>query len=305
MPTQLSRRTGLAALAVLTLVPIGGCATADEARPAASQSTTAAPASADREFKELEGEFDARLGVYAIDTGSDRTLSYQEDERFAYCSTHKSLSVGAVLEQNSLKEMEKLITYTEEDLVAYSPITEKHVDEGMTLRAVSDAAVRYSDNTAANLLFEELGGTNGFGDALKGIGDDVTDVSRIEPDLSEGTPGDVRDTSTPQQMATDLREYTLGDTLSTKKRAILTDLLVRNTTGDELIRAGVPDGWKVGDKTGSGGYGTRNDIAVIWPPEDDPIVLAIMSSRDTKDAESDDKLIAESAEVAIDALTGK
>lgn len=317
MPTQFIRRAVLP-LASVALISLTAC-TASEAiaapsvpsSPVSSSPTTAGSTSAaastasatNREFKQLESDFDAQLGVFALDTGTNRSVAYRADQRFAYCSTFKALEAGAVLKQNSDKEMEEVITYTADDLVANSPITEKHVDTGMTLRELSDAAVRYSDNTAANLLFDELGGPKGFGAALKKIGDDVTHVDRIETALSEGVPGDIRDTSTPRTVAADLQKFSLGTVLNTKDRSQLNDWLLRNMTGDELIRAGVPEGWTVGDKTGSGGYGTRNDIAVLWPPTGAPIVLAIMSTRGIKDAEYDNALIAQAAKVTIAALT--
>jgi beta-lactamase class A len=127
-------------------------------------------------------------------------------------------------------------------------------------------------------------------------------VVRTEPGLSEAVPGDDRDTSTPRAMATSLEAFTLGDALPEDKREIITDMMIGNTTGDALIRAGVPDDWEVGDKTGLGGYGTRNDIAVLWPPEGDPIVLAVMSTREVQGAEPDDALIARAAEVVVRSL---
>ncbi len=162
--------------------------------------------------------------------------------------------------------------------------------------------MRYSDNTAANLLFKELGGPAEVDAALERIGDRTTQMNRIEPDLNEATPGDRRDTSTPRALATDLRKFVLGDVLDDQDKAALTDLLKRNTTGDKVIRAGVPEGWVVGDKTGSGGYGTRNDIAVIWPPRSAPIVLAVLSTRGEPDASTDDQLIADATEVIVDQL---
>ncbi|MFE6388315.1 class A beta-lactamase [Nocardiopsis dassonvillei] len=294
------RRTGLAALAAVVLVPATGCAAANgAATPEAEQSASGGPA---REFERLEEEFDARLGVYAVDTGSGEEVEHRPDERFAYASTHKALTAALVLQQNTPEEMEEVVTYTEEDLVDYSPITEQHVDTGMTLMEVADAAVRHSDNTAANLLFEELGGPDAFEDELEAIGDDVTDPERLETELNDWTPGDTSDTSTPRAMAGSLREFTLGDALPEDRREVLNNMLVNNTTGDELIRAGVPEGWRVGDKTGAGSHGTRNDIAVIWPPEGDPIVLAVMSSRDEEDAEYDNALIARAAEVVAEEL---
>ena len=169
---------------------------------------------------------------------------------------------------------------------AFSPVTEQRVGTSMTLKALCSAAVRYSDNTAANLLLDELGGPKGLDAILEELGDDVTRMERREPELNDWAPGDTRDTSTPRALARDLRAFVLGDVLEAPERAQLTRWLRTNTTGDALIRAGVPDGWKVGDKTGTGAtYGARNDIAVVWPPDRAPIVIAIMSNR----AEPDDR----------------
>ncbi|MBE7105190.1 class A beta-lactamase [Bacillus cereus] len=250
-------------------------------------------------FEKFEKEYDARLGVYAIDTGTKKTVEFRENERFAYASTFKALAVGAVLQQNSIEELNKIVTYTCDDLVTHSPITEQHVKTGMTLKDISEAAIRYSDNTAANILFKELGGPEGFETSLKKLGDQVTHAERIETELNEAVPGETRDTSTPRALATDLQAYTLGDILTHEKQTMLVDWLKRNTTGDNLIRAGVPKGWEVGDKTGGGGYGTRNDIAIVWPPNREPIVLAILSSRDKQDATCNDELIAQATKVVM------
>lgn len=131
----------------------------------------------------------------------------------------------------------------------------------------------------------------------------MTHVDRIEPELNTAVPGDVRDTSTPRALARDLHAYVLGRALPAEKRAILTDWLVRNTTGDETIRAGVPAGWTVGDKTGSGAaYGARNDIAVLWPPRRAPIVLSVLTSRPRPEDPSDNALLAAATRVAVSAL---
>ncbi len=251
------------------------------------------------DFTELEDRYDARLGVFALDTGSGQTVQHRDDERFAYASTIKALAAAAVLEKTSSRELDQVLRYDQSDLVPYSPITEKHVDEGMTLRAVCDAALRYSDNTAGNLLFRELGGPAALDRQLEAIGDRTTRVVRNEPSLNEATPDDRRDTSTPAALGADLRRYVLGDVLTSADRRLLTHWLRRNTTGDSLVRAGVPDGWTVGDKSGAGGFGTRNDIAVVWPPDKAPIVLTVMSSRDTPDAEYDDALIADATRAAL------
>lgn len=314
-PSRPTRSARLAA-AVLALTPLLACSPSASAQvstgptalapavPASSAGeTTSRSGRADRQFAFLEKSFDARLGVYALDTGTHRTVGYRAGERFAFASTAKVLSAANVLKQSSDADLDRVILYTENDLVSYSPITEKHVATGMSLREICDAALRYSDNTAANLLFAELGGPKKLDAALERIGDRTTHVDRVEPELNTAVPGDVRDTSTPRVLAADLNQYALGPVLNRTDRGLLTGWMRSNTTGDALIRAGVPAGWTVADKTGSAAYGTRNDIAVLWPPNGAaPIVLAVLSTRDTQDAAYDNALIARATTVTLAAL---
>ncbi|EJS10612.1 class A beta-lactamase BlaIII [Bacillus mycoides] len=253
-------------------------------------------------FAKLEKEYDAKLGIYALDTGTNQTVAYHSDDRFAFTSTSKSLAVGALLRKNSLEALDQRITYTHEDLSNYNPITEKHVDTGMTLKELADASVRYSDSTAHNLILKQLGGPSEFEKILREMGDTVTTSERFEPELNEVHPGETHDTSTPEAIAKTLQSFTLGTALPIEKRELLVDWMKRNTTGDNLIRAGVPKGWEVADKTGAGSYGTRNDIAIIWPPNKKPIVLAILSNHDKEDAKYDDKLIADATKVVLNTL---
>jgi len=240
-----------------------------------------------------------------LDTGTNQTVTYRPDERFAYASTHKALAVGVLLQQKSIEDLNQRITYTREDLVNYNPITEENVDTGMTLKELADASLRFSDNTAQNLILKQIGGPIGFKKALEEIGDNVTNPERYEPDLNEVKPGETHDTSTPRALATSLQAFTLGNILPTAKRELLIDWMKRNTTGDTLIRAGVPTDWEVADKTGAGSYGTRNDIAIIWPSEGDPIILVILSSREKIDADYNDKLIVETTQEVIKSLKQK
>lgn len=311
MPWSMTRNVVSAALVPMALV-LTGCSSpdapsgpADPPPPAAAPAEPAAPPPpirVDSGFARLEEEFDAGLGVYALDTGTEQAVEFQADERFAYCSTFKVLAFGAVLDRTPADGLDRVVTFSEADLVFHSPVTQEHVSTGMTLRELGDAALRHSDNTASNLLLEELGGPEGLDEALRGIGDDVTSVDRFAPEMAEAVPGDVRDTSTPRALATSLREFALGDVLPEDERDILVTMMRTNTTGDDLIRAGVPEGWEVGDKTGACGYGTRHDIGVLWPPEGAPVVLAVMSGRDEAGAGYDDALIARATELALQAL---
>jgi beta-lactamase class A len=287
---------------------------APKPEPAAAARTTpttpTAPPAADRQaraaLRDLERDAGARIGVYAVDTGSGAEVEHRADERFAYASTFKALLAGAILRASTPAELRERVVFDAADMTsAHSPITARHVGAGMTVRALADAAVRHSDNTAANLLLDRIGGPQGLDAILAELGDDTTRMERREPMLNEWAPGATRDTTTPRAFATVLRELVLGDALDPADRRQLTSWLRRNTTGADVIRAGVPGDWVVGDKTGTGGvYGIRNDIAVAWPPGRDPIVIAVFTNLKAPDAEHDDGLLAAAAEVVADALGG-
>ncbi|QNN53220.1 class A beta-lactamase [Nocardioides mesophilus] len=267
-----------------------------------ASTSTARPGVRDR-LAHLETERGARLGVHAVDTSTGATVSYRGDERFAYASTIKALAAGAVLDDLGPAELSRRLFFTEDELVDYSPVTELHVEDGLSVRQLIDAAITVSDNTAGNLLIDLLGGPAGLDEALlEDAGDDVTAVVRREPDLNTAVPGDSRDTTTPVALADTLGAYVLGDVLPRADRRFLEQVLRRTTTGDALIRAGVPQGWRVGDKTGSAAYGTRNDVAVIRPPGRGPILLAIMTTHDEADAPTDDALIAAATRIVVDEL---
>ena len=251
-----------------------GCSNKQENIPDSNENVNA---DYDSLFQELEEKYDATLGIYALDTETNKEISYNADERFAYCSTYKALAAGAILEKYSIEELDNVIYFEEEDVLSYAPVAKDKVDTGMTIREICDAAVRQSDNTAGNLQFTLLDGPNGFKQSLSKIGDTVSEPSRIETELNDAVPGDIRDTSTPKQLAFNLKEYVTGDILSDDKKEIFIDWMSNNATGDELIRAGVPSDWIVADKSGAGSYGTRNDIAIVTPPNKKPIFVAVLS----------------------------
>ncbi|WP_181776472.1 class A beta-lactamase [Amycolatopsis pittospori] len=300
--------TRRALLGMAVLVPLAACT---RGTPPATPSTSTPPPpppppSTTRQFHdrllELERKYDARLGVYALDTGGGEVVEHRADERFAFCSTFKGVAAAAVLQRNPLSHLETRVTYSRGDLMKHAPVTGQHVATGMTIRQLCDAAVRFSDGTAGNLLLRDLGGPAQLTAFTRSLGDTVTQMDRIEPAITEATPGDPRDTTTPRAFGADYQKIVLGDALPEDKRDFLRDLLRRNTTGAERIRAGLPPGWSVADKTGTGDYGTMNDIAVVWPPDRAPIVVAIMSSKAAKDAPYDQALLAEAAEYVVEKL---
>ncbi|WP_432543725.1 class A beta-lactamase [Kineococcus sp. SYSU DK002] len=276
------------------------------AAPPAPAVTSSAPAAtapdrAGERFAQLEREFGARLGVFAVDTGSGRTVAHRAGERFGFASTYKALAAGELLAATTDAELDAVVTWTADELVAHSPVTGRHVGSGLPLREVAGASVTVSDNTAANVVLERLGGPAGLEARLRALGDATTEVEHGEPEVNDVAPGDVEDTSTPQALATALRAHAVDGALEPADRAQLVEWLRGSTTGGGLIRAGVPAGWVVGDKTGrTGTRGSLNDIGVVWPGGDRaPWVLAVLSDRADVDAEPDEALLAAATGVVV------
>jgi beta-lactamase class A len=247
------------------------------------------------ELQRLERDSGGRLGVVLLDTATGKRAGHRMDERFPMCSTFKVLAASAILHNvDAGKEsLERRVYFNETDLVTYSPETKKHVGpSGMTIAELCKAAITLSDNTAGNLLLASIGGPKGFTDFARSLGDKMTRLDRIETALNEALPDDPRDTTTPNAMASDLQSLVLGKTLSAKSRAQLVEWLAANTTGGKRLRAGLPTGWHVGDKTGTGDRGTANDIAVIWPTGRAPVIVTVYLTGATASSDQQSAVIA-------------
>lgn len=228
-------------------------------------------------LREIEVVRGGRLGVAVLDSASSEAAGHRATERFPLTSTFKLLAAGAVLAQVDAGRirLDDRIRYGRDELVTYSPVTERHAGaEGMTVGALCEATMTLSDNTAANLLLRRLGGPEGLTAWLRGIGDDVTRLDRWETALNEARPGDPRDTTTPAAMLATMQRLTLGDVLSPGTRAQLLAWLRANRTGDARLRAGLPPGWQAGERTGTGPNGTSNDVGLLWPPDGSPLLVA-------------------------------
>lgn len=250
----------------------------------------------------LERRHGGRLGVAVLDTGSGRRIGRRVDERFAMCSTFKLLAAAAVLARvdRGVETLERRVVFGKDALVTYSPVTSHRVGApGMTMAELCHAAITMSDNTAGNLLLHSLGGPAGWTAYARSLGDDVSRLDRIETELNEARPGDPRDTTTPAAMLANLHALLLGTALSDASRGQLAGWLHANTTGDARLRAGVPAGWRVGDKTGSGNHATANDVAIIWPPQRKPLLVTAYYAESTADADARNAVLAEVGRIAV------
>jgi beta-lactamase class A len=240
-------------------------------------------------LSDLEFKAQGRLGVHILDTATGQEYGYRSDERFMMLSSFKLLACALVLHRvdTGRESLERRIHYSKEDLVTWSPVTEKHADgAGMTLAQLCNATITTSDNTAANLILSSYGGPTALTAYARQLGDAVTRFDRYEPYLN-AIHGEL-DTTSPRAMVSTMQKVVLGNALYTQSRNLLQQWLLSNTTGGQRLQAGLPKDWRVGDKTGTN-QTDSNDIGVIWPPKRAPILVAAylaesQASSQTKDA---------------------
>lgn len=253
----------------------------------------------------VERRMGGRLGVYAMDTGDKRSIAYRANERFAMCSTFKFLLTGAVLARVDAgrERLDRRIAFGERDLLEYAPVTRAHVREGsMTVSALCAAAIEQSDNTAGNLLLRSIGGPAAFTQYARSLGDPATRLDRDEPSLNTAIPGDARDTTTPHAMVRDMELLLLRGKLSAASRGKLSMWLDACRTGTDCIRAGIPATWAAGDKTGSGQRGTRNDIAILRPPDRAPVLVAAYLTGSTAPSAARNAALAEVGRIVTESF---
>jgi beta-lactamase class A len=218
-----------------------------------------------------------RLGFAATDTASGRSMAWRADERFAMASTFKLPLAAAVLAEvdHGRRGLDDPVPFTAADLLEYAPYVRAHAQAAtLPLEGLAQAAVVLSDNTAANLLLPIVGGPAGLTRFARAVGDRHSRFDRTEPDLNSNLPGDPRDTTTPVAMAALLRRLLTGAVLSPASRTRLIAWMVACETGKARLRAGLPQGWSGGDKTGTGARGGTGDVAILWPPAGAPIFVA-------------------------------
>ncbi|MFE9255719.1 class A beta-lactamase [Streptomyces sp. NPDC006879] len=294
-----SRRTALA---------LGGGSLLALALPEQAYAANPAGTPLTRRLRELEQKHGARLGVYAHDTGTGRTVRHRAEMRFPMCSLFKTVAAGAVLRDLDREGefLARRVHYTQQDVerAGHTPVTgdPENVAGGLTVEQLCEAAICQSDNAAANLLLAELGGPTALTRFCRSLGDFTTRLDRWEPELNSAEPWRTTDTTTPRAIARTYARLTLGSALTAPDRARLTDWLRANTTSGQRFRAGLPADWSVADKTGGGEYGTNNDAGLAWPPNRPPLVLAVLTTKSTPEAAADNELVAETARLLAAAL---
>lgn len=266
------------------------------------------PASATRRLAAIEKASGGRLGVAILDTGSGAAYGYRAGERFPLCSTFKLLAAALVLHRvdSGREQLARGIPIAAGDILPHSPVTQLHIGApGLPMAALCEAAVTLSDNAAANLMLASFGGPAGLTAYLRSQGDKMTRLDRMEPELNEALPGDPRDTTTPEAMLATVQKITLGAALSDASRKLIVQWLLDNKTGDHRLRALLPSGWRVGDKTGTGARGATNDVGLLWPPGGRaPVLVAAYLTETKKPAAQREAALAQVGQLAASLVAG-
>jgi beta-lactamase class A len=255
----------------------------------------------------LQRRNNTKIGVYAVNLDTGSTVAHLDAESFAMCSTFKGYAAARVLQmvqQGELTLDRQIYVDPKQTALPNSPRTAPNSGGQMTLAELCAAAVQVSDNAAANLVLQTIGGPSAITDFARSIGDPRTRLDRWEIDLNSAIPGDPRDTSTPNALGNGYRTLLTGDVLAPPQRQQLEDWLRGNETSS--IRAGLPEGWSTADKTGNGDYGSTNDIGIAYGPQGQKLLLAIMTRSQANDpkAPNNRALMGEVAALLLPALLG-
>ena len=253
------------------------------------------------QLEALEVHAGGRLGVALFQQSRGELFNHRGGQRFPLCSTFKVLLAGAVLHK-SLYEPHLLSTPIDlkaEDMLPHSPVCQAAINKSLTVQALCIAALTESDNAATNLLLDVVGGPQALRSFVwSSLGDHIFRLDRREPDVNNVSPRDVRDSTTPTAMAASVGSLVLGENiLPAAERRMLVQWLKDTKTGTARIRAGVPRNWQVGNRSGTGPYGITNDVALLWPPEGEPYVLALYYMQEDPQADIKEELLAEVAQL--------
>jgi beta-lactamase class A len=258
------------------------------------------------DFHRLERHTGGRLGVSCLNTDGKPLAAYRADERFPMCSTFKWLAVAALLARVDAghDDLTRRVSITRGDLLAGTPVVAEHLGtDGISLDKLCEAAIADSDNTAANLILREIGGIPAWNAYLRDLGDPLSRLDRDEPKLNEGRPGDPRDTTSPAAMSRNLHLLLLGNKLSTTSHEKLMQWMLSTRTGLHRLRADLPTGWRLANKTGSG-RGTANDVGIYWPTTGIPLVISVYLTQTHLPPTGQDAAIAQVGHWLRDGRTG-
>jgi beta-lactamase class A len=265
------------------------------------------------------------ISITRID-GGDWSVSRRGDEYFPQQSVSKTWVALTLLSQvdSGRVRLSDPVTITGDDLTLWHATVGSRVQASgsvqMTLGELLDLSITRSDNTANDSILRSVGGS----DAVRGFIREH-DLGRIrfgpgERLLQSRTAGlewqqrysvgrnfqvarsalpmsirtaaldrylaDPEDGAAPQAITQALAKLARGELLSQSSTRLMIDTMLRVRSGPQRLRAGVPSGWTVAHKTGTGQVlGARstgyNDIGILTAPDGTRYAVAVMLAETT------------------------
>ena len=228
------------------------------------------------ELRIIEAAGDGTLGVELFNTVTGQSVGLNQDRRFGHASSFKFSLAALLLQRHAagLIDADKRVTWTQADMISHAPFTSERLASGATLRELARATQITSDNPAANILLRELGGPAALTAFWRSLGDEASRLDRYEQEMNLVPASEFRDTATPAAMARNVAKIIYGDVLPEAERAELKGWMIATETGLRRVRAGLPEGWVAGDKTGTSGMvgteGNYIDIGFAEGPKGQP-----------------------------------
>ncbi|ACD31058.1 class A beta-lactamase [Francisella tularensis] len=269
-----------------------------------SFATTKIDTQVTNDIQNIEKKYGGKIGVYTINRNDWNNFAVNASFYFPICSTYKFLVVGAILKQSMTdnKLLNQKIKISKNQIVEYSPITRRHINQIMTVKQLCQASMQ-GDNTATNILIEKLGGLKNLNKFNLSLADHATKVANLEPKVNHVSLTTNENKTTPKIMARDINKLAFSDDILDKKhRLMFKQWLIASNTSNNRIAAEVPDEWEVGDKTGTCQYGTTNDVAIIWPDDNRAVIMAIFYTQSQKNAKPNSKIVREVTKILLNRL---
>lgn len=276
--------------------------------PASSTPAPTQPGGEDAELsarlKDICGRVDGRCGVAVTHVETGRGAAFEGAAPLPLYSIFKLPLAVAVLkeveegrlqlDQKVRVEPEETVPGTEENSALWRKPSER------PLRELLEFSIARSDNTSTDKMLELVGGPEAVTRRMRALGLNHIEVRSTVKDFLKSKDAHPN-TGAPADLARLLVLLQRGEALTPPQTEVLLGIMSRTVTGDRRLRAGVPAGTTVADKTGSG-PSTTNDVGIVTLPGDrGHLALAVLLDGSKLPGKKQEDLIAEVARAAYDA----
>ena len=281
----------------------------------------------EQELEEIAASLDGTVGVAVTDVETGRSYAIRGDDWFPQQSVSKLWVALTALDEvdEGRLELDEAVAIGPKDLTLFhQPIRDLVQARGAFRTDYADLmqrALTGSDNTANDRILRRVGGAEAVEDFLAAkkitgvrfgadertkqsaiaglrwnqafsVGNAFFDARDRVPDAArraafEGYLADPIDGATPVGITEALARLARGELLSPSSTALILATLQNTRSGPQRLKGGVPPGWSIGHKTGTGQFfdgeqSGYNDIGILTSPDGHRYALAVMIGRTRK-----------------------